>query len=223
VVISRWITPELRHLSQPSPTYSHQIDRFLESYSQGAPRVRNNVKLRAVHYQSRGTKSGFADILTDLYEFGADDDDLMRNCITTFNTYVSGANPSYSYAMEFPNAVVDWYLKLDKANVEALVRFSPGFFFTSTVPEPLNVSPGLESLVAVNLSPRNTFPDDLGTDGQRLSKNKPKTKAGVLAFIAKLFFLTSNQAFFTLWSQLKHGKTTPAKALDAAKSIAKIA
>lgn len=184
--------------------------------------MRNNVKLRAVHYQARGTRGGFPDILTDLYEFGADDNDLMRNCIETFNTFVSGASPLYSWSMEFPNANVDWYLKLDKSNVRSLVRFSPGFFFNATVPEPLNTSPGLESLVAVNLSPRNSFPDDLGTDGQRLSRNKPQSKAGVLSFIAKLFFLTSNQAFFTLWSDLKHGKLTPAKALAAAKQIAHI-
>jgi hypothetical protein len=182
--------------------------------------VRNNVKLRAVHYTAVGSKPTFPDITTDLYEFGADDQDLMRNCITTFNTYVSGANPTYTYLMTFPNAVIDWYLKLDKTNVLAFVRFSPGFWFNSTVVEPLNTSPGLADLVAVNLSPRNTFPDDQGTDGQRLSRNKLETKAGVLAFIAKLFFLTSNQAFFSLWSQLKHGKTTPAKALAEAKQIA---
>jgi hypothetical protein len=182
--------------------------------------VRNNVLLRAIHYDARGTKSGFPDQVTDLYEFGADDNDLMRNCIATFNNFVSGSNPSYSWAMELPNPPIDWYLKLDKANILTLVRFSPGFFFTSTVPEPLNTAPGLESLVAVNLSPRNSFPDDLGTDGQRLSRNKLETKAGVLAFIAKLFFLTSNQAFFALWSDLKHGKITQAKALDKAKQLA---
>lgn len=168
-------------------------------------------------------RSGFPDVFTDLYEFGADDDDLMQNCIKTFNTFVSGSNPAVSYTMEFPNAVKDWYLKLNKANVEALVRFSPGFFFTSTVPEPSNVAPGLQKLVAVNLSPRNTFPDDLGTDGQRLARNKPGTKSGVLAFIARLFFLTSNQAYFTLFNDLKRGKITPAKALAAAKQIAHIA
>jgi hypothetical protein len=74
--------------------------------------------------------------------------------------------------------------------------------------------------VAVNLSPRNSFPNDLGTDGQRLSRNKLDSKAGVLAFIAKLFFLTSNQAFFALWSDLKHGKIPPQKALDTAKQLA---
>jgi hypothetical protein len=76
--------------------------------------------------------------------------------------------------------------------------------------------------VAVNLSPRNTFPSDLGTDGQRLSKNKPNTKAGILSFIARLFFLTSNQALFELFNELKRGKITPAKALDQAKVIAHV-
>jgi hypothetical protein len=184
--------------------------------------VRNNIKLRAVHYQAHGVRSGFPDIFTDLNEFGADDNDLMRNCIETFNTFVAGQNPAVSWTMEFPNAVIDWYLKLDKANVRSLVRVSPGFFFNLTVPEPLNTAPALESLVAVNLSPRNTFPTDEGTDGQRLRKNQPGTKSAILTFIARLFFLTSNQAIFALWNQLKLGKLTPKKALDAAKQIAHI-
>jgi len=103
-----------------------------------------------------------------------------------------------------------------------MIRFSPGFWFNSTVPEPTNTAPGLETLVAVNLSPRNTFPDDQGTDGQRLARNKPTSKAGVLAFIARLFFLTSNQALFALFTSLKKGKITPKKALDEAKQIAHV-
>ena len=185
--------------------------------------MRNYVQLKAVHFLSTGSKFGFPDILTDLYEFGADDNDLMRNCIETFNTFVSGANPSYSYAMSFPNAVIGWNLKLDKSNIRTLARFSPGFFFNSTVVEPLNTAPGLESLVAVNLSPRNSFPTDLGTDGQRLAANKsPKSAAGVLVFVARLYFLTSNPALFDIWNRLKKGKLTPKKALDAAKLIARL-
>jgi hypothetical protein len=184
--------------------------------------VRNNVKLRAVHFWAHGVRSAFPDVFTDLYEYGADDNELMRNAIATYNFFLSGASPLYTWTMEFPNAVIDWYLKLDKQNVIDLVRISPGSFYNWTVPEPLNVSPPLENLVAVNLSPRNTFPDDLGTDGQRLSRNNPNSKAGVLAFIARLFFLTSNQAFFTLFTSLKKGKTTPAKALAAAKQIANL-
>jgi hypothetical protein len=189
---------------------------------QGAPGVRNYIQLRAVHYNAHGVRSGFPDTDTDLYEFGSDDSDLMRNCISTFNFFVSGSNPAVSYSMTFPNAVINWNLKLDKSNILDLARISPGFFFTSTVPEVGNTAPALENLVAVNLSPRNTFPTDLGTDGQRLARNKLETKGGILQFIARLFFLTSNPALFQIWNQLKTSKLTPKKALDEAKQIAHI-
>jgi len=185
--------------------------------------MRNYVQLRGVKFLSTGSKLGFPNILTDIYAFGADDNDLMRTAIVNFNFFVSGANPSYSYAMSFPNAVVDWNLKLDKTNVLALVSISPGTFWNWTVTEPLNTNPPLKDLVAVNLSPRNSFPTDLGTDGQRLAANKnPKSSAGVLQFIARLYFLTSNPDLLAIFQKLKTGKLTPKKALDAAKLIARL-
>jgi hypothetical protein len=185
--------------------------------------MRNYIKLRGIHWLA--TENNINPVHTlDAWEIAVNDGELMTRVQVANDRIIANNNPAMIWEFTYPNKVQDIYFQLDQRNLCSLFQSSPGFFFTNLQPNGSDdpATANLPNLAVFNRSPRSTFPSDLGTDGQRLRHGKAKTAGAALNYIGKLFFLTSNKAFLSLFNQLKAGKISAKDALAAANKLANL-
>jgi hypothetical protein len=151
-------------------------------------------------------------------QFGADDEDLVARLAVRLQQLQTDF-PDYTWTFS-PNPSIAMYLKLDKTNVLDLLNnphLSPEQFY-------LDFSPGgnMEALAQWGESPRNTFPTDLGTDGQRDAgpfKVSSVKHSQAARYLSILFAQTSNRAFKDILADLNADRLTVRGALDKAKRL----
>lgn len=182
--------------------------------------MRNYIKLRAVHFHMKGTKPFHADIDFDYFAFGRTDSELMDNAQTIIAAQKA---QSFDYVFETTfDSVIDYYLKLSRDNLMSIVQYdtaASNYWYSNFIPWSGNAAPQYEDMAQANKSPRSSFPTTLGTDGQRLKQNKSSSDGAAANYIAKLYFLTSNNLFKQLFDNLKAKKITAKQALIAANEL----
>jgi hypothetical protein len=115
------------------------------------------------------------------------------------------------------------YFELNARNFANLINPQALFVWGSTnLPTNFPQPPLFTDMTKVEEegSPRATFPTSEGTDGQRLRAGKRAKAGSALNYIARLFFLTSNDEFLSIWRRLKAHRITPKKALQEANALA---
>jgi hypothetical protein len=155
----------------------------------------------------------------ELFAFGKDDDDLMAN-VNKENALQRSVFSNIIF--HYPRAPVVIYWELNATNFARVLNQAPLQFWGNTN-LPTNFP---QSALFVDMtkleeegSPRATFPTSAGTDGQRLREGKTKKAGFALNYIARLYFLTSNPEFLSLWRRLKAHRLSPKKALQLANAI----
>jgi hypothetical protein len=180
--------------------------------------LRNYFKVRGLNWQYEvpPTPPPFGEV----FAFGGNDDQLMENVRKENDLLVAFFG---TVNFHYPRAPVFIYWELDSLNFGTLLNAAAQFNWSETrLP---SIYAGNATFVGMTKiegegSPRSTFPTSAGTDGQRLRRGRSKKAGFALNYIARLFFLTSNQAFLSLWNQLKDGRITPKIALARANAIA---
>ena len=181
--------------------------------------MRNYLKFRAIEWFADSQVGYNPPQHLTPHNFGKTDDALMVNVTATEERIVASADPLIVWSFTFPKAPIDYFFKLDKNNLDILLNDNADFFYNNFVPPDSSTTVLYQELVSVNVSPRATFPTDLGTDGQRLRQNKTASQGAALNYIAKLYFLTSNRAFKDLFDSLKANKISEQQALAAANIL----
>jgi len=184
--------------------------------------MRNYFSTQIVKFHGHGD-DGHGSILNgDFYAVGKDHDQLLFN-VRAAEAAQEAALPAYTWTWSFPMEPHTVYWKLNATNFATILNTqAQGIFLNTRLnTDPLTPAPLLTDISALKEegSPRNTFPTDEGTDGQRLRDGQTAAAGFALNYIGKLFFLTSNPAFKSLFDSLKAGKISSAKALASAKAI----
>lgn len=151
----------------------------------------------------------------------AEDEDRLPTRVDQVEETQRLAVPAATWTFSFPNPPIEVYFTMNKTQLVNLLQSNMQGIFEnmSFGSQPNDGVMTATRIKAAGNSPRSNFPDDLGTDGQRLRRGDSKTAGAALNYIGKLFFLTSNAAFFAIFQNLKAGKITVKQALTAAESI----
>jgi len=180
--------------------------------------VRNYFKLLALKFGIHGEPgpvNGF------LYVWGKDHDQLLSNADAAFAQLIID-EPAFTWTRSYPNQPQTVYWLLNATNFAKMINLDGQLFWDNTRFQDTGSAPAQlleETRVLAEGSPRQHFPTDEGTDGQRLRAGKTKSEGAALNYIGKLFFLTSNPAFKTLWDSLKSGKIGTTEALALANGL----
>ncbi len=180
--------------------------------------IRNYFKVRGLNWQYEipPTPPPFG----ELFAFGKDDQQLFE-VVQQINATQRISFPTIIF--HYPRAPIFVYWELNAENFSRLLNQAPLQFWGNTNLPTNFPQQGLftdMTKTEVEGSPRATFPTSEGTDGQRLRAAKRSQAGNALNYIARLFFLTSNEAFLSIWNQLKAHRITPKKALQEANALA---
>jgi hypothetical protein len=198
--------------------------RLVHKVNNKGPRVRNYFKILAIKYRNHGEPGP---VNGDMFAFGANHDQLMYH-VNAANEMLKILEPAFTWTFTYPTDPVETYWMLNALNFGRILNGGASadnaqFFWNNTR---LNLTSSEQvyfdqTQTKEQGSPRSTFPTSLGTDGQRLKSGRPSNVGSALNYLGKLFFLTSNNAFKSLWDSLDQGKITATEALTLANAIVK--
>ena len=184
--------------------------------------MRNYFKMLGIKYRNHGEPGP---VNGDMFAWGGNHDQLMFH-VQAANAALILAEPAFTWTFSYPTDPVEMYWEINILNFGRILNGGAAadnaqYFWNNTKFNLVPVEAVYEDQTKTKAqgSPRGTFPTTQGTDGQRLRHGTSRSEGAALNYLGKLFFLTSNNAFKSLWDALKAGKITTVEALAAARLL----
>jgi hypothetical protein len=188
--------------------------------------MRNYFKVLAIKYRVHGEPGP---INGDMFAWGANQEQLNYHILKA-NEQLTIVQPGTTWTFTYPTDPVPVYWMLNAKNFAKILNGGAAadnaqFFWNNTR---LNLTSSEEiyfdqTQTEEQGSPRNTFPTDLGTDGQRLKENEAQSRGSALNYLAHLFVanlgVEDDSLFLDIIDNLSQRKITVKQALAAANSL----